>query len=298
MKRILVTGATGTVGSHVVSQLTQKDVAVRAGVRNPERANEQFVSDVECVAFDFHKPETWGAAFADVDAMFLIRPPSVSRVKRHLTPAVDAAARVGVDHVVYLSVLGAEKNPLLPHHRIEDALRETDVTYTFLRASFFMQNLSEVHREDIVDRDEIFVPAGDGTTSFVDARDIAAVAVAALTEPGHENRAYDVTGPEALTYDDVAEIFSEVLDREIEYTQPGPIEFATTMYRRNSPLPFVIVMLGIYTTARLGLAGRVTDDVADVLGRPPRTMRAFVKDHAEVFQQEASHADERQEVDQ
>ncbi|KTG19974.1 SDR family oxidoreductase [Haloferax profundi] len=287
MKRILVTGATGTVGSHVVSQLREKDVVVRAGVRAVERACEQFGSDVECVHFDFHKPETWGAAFEDVDAMFLVRPPSEGRVKRHLTPAIDAASRVGVDHVVYLSVLGAEKNPLLPHHRIEDHLRDVDVTVTFLRASFFMQNLSEVHREDIAARDEIFVPAGEGTTSFVDARDIAAVGVAALTEVGHENCAYDVTGPEALTYDDVADTFSAVLNRRIEYTRPGPVAFTTTMYRRGFPLTFVVVMLGIYTTARLGLAGRVTDDVERVLGRPPRTMREFVEDHADAFRKES-----------
>ena len=199
MKRIFVTGATGTVGSHVVDQLSEKDVVVRAGVRDVDKASEQLGSDVDCVHFDFQKPETWGSAFEDVDAMFLIRPPAISRVKRHLTPAIDAAARVGVEHVVYLSVLGAEKNPLIPHHQVEQHLRDADLRYTFLRASFFMQNLAEVHKQDIVEHDEIFVPAGNGETSFVDARDVAAVGVAALTESGHENRAYDVTGVDALT---------------------------------------------------------------------------------------------------
>lgn len=286
MRRILVTGATGTVGRHVAAQLDDRDVIVRAGVRDVAAARERFGDAVESVHFDFLKPETWGRAFEGVDAMFLIRPPSVSRVKRHLTPAVDAAARVGVEHVVYLSVLGVEKNPLLPHHRIEDHIKNADVTYTFLRASFFMQNLLDVHRQDIVDRNEIFVPAGNGATSFVDARDIATVAVTVLTESGHKNRAYDVTGTEALTYDNVATIFSEVLDQNIEYSRPGLLEFGTTMYRRGSPLPFVVVMLGIYTTARIGLARRVTDDVERLLGRNPLTMREFVTDYAGRFRAE------------
>lgn len=283
MKRIFVTGATGTVGSHVVSSLADRDVVVRAGVRDVSDDCDRFGPDVECVEFDFYRPETWGAAFEDVDAMFLVRPPSLSRVKRHLTPAVDAAARMGVGHVVYLSVLGAEKNPLVPHHRVEDHLRAADVTYTFLRASFFMQNLAEVHGDDVAERDEIYLPAGDGATSFVDARDVAAVAAVALTEPGHENHAYDVTGPEALTYDDVAAVFSDVLGRDVSYANPGAIPFAREMYRRGLPLSYVVVMVGIYTTARLGLAGRVTEDAERVLDRPPRTMREFVEDEAQSF---------------
>lgn len=206
--RILVTGATGTVGRHVVTNLADEDTTVRAGVRDIARARERFGDDIEYAEFDFQRPETWGAAFAEVDALFLIRPPTIGRVKRHITPAIDAAARVGVEHVAFLSVLGAEKNPILPHRRIEAHLQDADVSYTFLRASFFMQNLTEVHREAIAERDEIFVPAGNGKTSFVDARDIGAAAAVALTEPGHRNRAYDITGPAAFDYETVAEIFS------------------------------------------------------------------------------------------
>jgi uncharacterized protein YbjT (DUF2867 family) len=298
MRQVLVTGATGTVGRHVVRGLVEESddegnpdvtdpgeaVTVKAGVRDVERAQEDLPDGAEFVEFDFERPETWGAAFADVDAMFLIRPPSVGRVSRHVTPAVDAAARVGVEHVVYLSVLGAEKNPLLPHRRIERHLESAAVTYTFLRASFFMQNFLEVHRADIVERDEIFLPAGDGATSFVDARDVAAVAVAVLTEHGHENCAYDLTGPAALGYDETAAVFSDALGRRIEYADPGLVEFARRALDRGEPLPFVLVQAAIYTTARLGLAGRLTDEVDRVLGRPPRSLATFVEDCAEEFE--------------
>ncbi len=281
--RLLVTGATGTVGSHVVSALADRDTSVRAGVRDPASAADRFAEEVELAAFDFERPETWGAALADVDRLFLMRPPAVSDVTRHITPFVDAAVRTGVEHVAYLSVVGAEKNPLLPHRKVERHLESADVPYTFLRASFFMQNLNEVHREEVVERDEIFVPAGDGATSFVDARDVGEVAAVALTEPGHRNRAYDVTGPEALTYRQVAGVFSAVLDRGIEYADPSIPEFAWHMHRRGFDWPYVAVMVGIYTTARFGLADRVTDDASRVLGRDPRTLREYVADYADEF---------------
>ena len=116
--------------------------------------------DAELVRFDFEKPESWGRAFEDIDALFLVRPPEIARVHRHITPAIDAAERVGVEHVVFLSVLGAEKNPLLPHRRIGRHLQGTDLTYTFLRASFFMQNFYVVHRVD-VPRTRVYDAADD-----------------------------------------------------------------------------------------------------------------------------------------
>ncbi|APW99569.1 nucleoside-diphosphate sugar epimerase [Halobiforma lacisalsi AJ5] len=159
----------------------------------------------------------------------------------------------------------------------------TDAAHTLLRASFFMQNLLEVHRTDVVEHDEIFVPAGDGKTSFVDARDLGEIAAIVLTESGHENRAYDLTGPEALDYHEVANVFSDVLERSITYPRPSVLEFGVRMRRRGTGLGFIVLMCGIYTTARLGLAGRVTGDSQRILGRRPRDMRAFVEAYADKF---------------
>jgi uncharacterized protein YbjT (DUF2867 family) len=120
---------------------------------------------VACVAFDFLQPETYAAAFAGQRAVFLIRPPTISDVKRYINPAVDAAVQAGVAHIVFLSLLGVEKNAFVPHHKIEAHLLASGIAYTFLRASFFMQNLSTTHREDIARHDENFVPAGHGKMS-------------------------------------------------------------------------------------------------------------------------------------
>lgn len=281
---VLVTGATGTVGRHVASELTTRNCRLRVGLRDPEDGPERLTRIADVAEFDFVHPETWGAILDGVDGLFLMRPPTVDADT--VAAFAEAAARVDVDRIAYLSTLGAAKNPLVPHHRIEKRVRATDAAHTLLRASFFMQNLSEVHREDVVEHDELFVPAGDGATSFVDARDVGAVAATALTQPGHENRAYDLTGPEALTYDEVAAVFSSVLDRRIRYPTPSLVAFARRMYGRGEPLPYVALLCAIYTTVRLGLADRVTGDTRAVLGREPRKMRMFVEDYAGEFRPE------------
>jgi len=281
---ILVTAATGTVGRHVVAALVGREteaLPVRAGTRDPDGSREHFDAAVETVDFDFARPETWGRALDGVDGLFLVRPPGVA--VDDLTDFVDAAARVGVAQIAYLSTLGAEKNFLIPHHRIETHVAAADVSHTFLRASFFTQNLHEVHGRDVRDHDEIFVPAGSGATSFVDAQDVGAVGAVVLTEPGHENVAYDLTGSTALTYDDVAAVFSDVLDRPITYADPSIPAFVRRMHSRGEPLGYVLLMVAIYTTARLGLAGRVTDDVRRLLDRDPRTVRDYVADYADRF---------------
>jgi uncharacterized protein YbjT (DUF2867 family) len=275
MGRILVTGATGNVGTEVLRLLAQAGEPAVAGIRAP-RAEQ-------AVRLDFEDAASFSPALEGVDRVFLVRPPAISNVKQGILPFLRAAADARVRHVVFLSLLGAEKNRFVPHRAIEDFLRESGMEWTFLRASFFMQNLSTTHRADIRDRNEIDVPAGRGTTSFVDARDVAAAAARVITQPGHARRAYDLTGAEALTYGEVARIFSEVLGRPVTYRNPSIPGFVRRMRRGGHPWPFVLVMAGIYTTARLGLAGRLSDDLPWLLGRAPITMRRFVQDYRECW---------------
>ena len=281
---ILVTGATGTIGRHVVRELADRDRSIRVALRTPAQTATDVASVADVVAFDFEKPETWGNALAGVDRLFLLRPPGVGT--EPIGQFAAAAARTGVEHVVYLSGYGAGRNPLNPHFWSERRIRSVDATHTLLRASYFMQNLSEVHGPDIVERDEIIAPAGEGEISFVDARDVGAVAATVLTEPGHENVAYDVTGPEALDFHEVARTFSNVLERRITYPDQSLLAFANRMrYRGHSP-GYVLLVSGIYTTVRLGFAGRVTNETAQILGREPRRIRAYVEASAAEFRTE------------
>lgn len=276
---ILVTGATGNVGAELIKALHGRGLAVRAAVRNAEKARRQLGADIDYVTFDFRRPETFGPTFAGVRSLFLVRPPDIADVAGVIAPAMRAARQAGVEHVVFLSLLGAERNRVVPHHRIEQLLQASGMAWTFLRASFFLQNLDTTHRADIRDNDEIFVPAGQGRTSFIDVRDIAAVAALALSGPDHRNQAYPLTGDPALSYGDVAQIFSEVLGRPIRYANPSPLSFALRMRARRYPWPYIAVMVGIYTTARLGLAASVTPHTTQLLGRPPLSVRQYVQDY-------------------
>lgn len=143
-------------------------------------------------------------------------------------------------------------------------------------------NLTTTHVSDIRDRDTLMVPAGGGRTAFVDADDVGQVAAAALLDPAaHLNRAWTPTGPEALTYDEVAATLSDVLDRPIRYARPGVLAYARHARRTvGMPLGMVAVTTAIYTAARVGQAGGLTDDVAEVLGHPPVTFGEFAEREA------------------
>lgn len=272
--RLFITGATGTLGGEVARQLASSGWPLTAGVRDPARA--RLPETVQAVPFDFQVPATYGA-LAGVDRLFLMLPPG-TRPRQHVFPVIDAARAHGVQQVVFLSILGAQHLPFLPHRQIERHLEQSGLDWVFLRASYFMQNLTGVHRDDIRLRDELDLPAGQGRTSFVDARDVAAVAALTL-QRGHARQAYDLTGDVALNYDEVAAILSVTLGRRIHYADPAPLTFLRTAAARGVTPGFALFMLAEYTVAKLGRAGRTAPDLGRVLGRPATTFRQFAEDH-------------------
>lgn len=160
---VVVTGATGTVGRHVVAELVEQGVAVRAVSRRPRAAASDRVATAR---LSFTDPASWADAFGGARTLFLVRPPELANVARDLLPAVAAARDAGVHRVVFLSVLSAERNPLLPHRRVERWLEASGMGVTHIRAANFMQNLAGVHAADIRDRHELVVPAGDAASTL------------------------------------------------------------------------------------------------------------------------------------
>lgn len=274
--RIVVTGATGTVGGAVLRRLLEDGHEAVAAVRQSD--GRGLPEGAEAVPFDFLDAVTYRPALDGADGLFLMRPPAVSDTKRYVNPVVDAAEDVGVRRVAFLSVLGAERNPLLPHRATERRLEASPLDAALLRAAYFMQNLSEVHAAE-VRRGVLDVPAGTGETSFVDARDVGDVAARWLTGGEGGTTALDLTGPEALDGFEVARVLSDVLGRRVDYRRPGLLSFVRNRLAAGDDPSFALVMAGIYTATRLGLADRVTDTVERVLGRPPRTLREYVEDY-------------------
>lgn len=276
--RILVLGALGNVGAELVQALLRRGLAVRAADRDADRVRERFGPGVEAVRFDFLDPESFGPAFAGVRRMFLLRPPAIAKVERDMYPAIRAAQAAGVERVAFLSLIGIEENRVVPHYKVEEFLRASGQDYRFLRSSFFMQNLSTTHREEIRLRDEIYVPVGRAKTSFIDVRDIAEAAAVVLTDEGPGRKAYDLTGPESLGYEEVARLFSEVLGRPIRYADPAPAAFFLRQLRSGKGLGFALVTTWLYSGTRGGMADRLSGDLEALIGRKGIAMRQFVED--------------------
>lgn len=269
---IAVSGATGTVGRSVVEELRSQGAQVRALAHNrPSRPDE--------VSFSFTDPASWPTAFAGATALFLMRPPHIANVRRDLLPAVGGAAESGIRRVVFLSILGAEHNPLLPHRVVEKWLDRSGLDITFLRAGNFMQNMVTVHGADIRDRGVLTVPAGNSRMSYVDARDVGAVAARCLMEDGHRGKAYDLTGPRAISHAEVAAILSAVLRRPIAYTHPSLPRYWRHAARIGMDVPTTVVTSVLYSLARIGIGSRVTGDVGRILGRPATDFERFVVDN-------------------
>jgi uncharacterized protein YbjT (DUF2867 family) len=283
-EKIFITGATGIVGSEVANALQRMGVNFRAGVADASRVTGRWGERVTAVPFRFGEAETYPGAFKGIEAVFLMRPPKISNVKKYLFPAIDAAIAAGVKRFSFLSLIGIEKNPSAPHFSVEQYLQMQEVDYTFLRCSFFMQNLSTTHRDEIRLRNELYIPAGNSKTSFIDAGDIGAAAALTLTQAGHAKKAYELTGTDALDYYQVAEIFTQVLGRKITYRNPSSIAFVLRQMRDGRELPFALVMAYLYSHTTSGMAAGVTAEIERLTGRKPVTLRQFVENYRQSWQ--------------
>ena len=291
---LLITGPTGNVGQELVEVLLARPPGMpwRVASRHPETLRERVRGAAEVAAFDFFDRSTWAVALDGVEVLFLLFPLPGNRAAREaVVPFVAAAEAAGCRHVVYVSVFGADRAKFIPHYTVEQALIASSMTWTSLRCSFFMQNLHRAlstHGTDIAERGELFVPAGRGRTSFIDARDAAEVAAVALSDPAaHRDVAYHLTGPAALTMDEVATELTAALGFPVRYTRPGLVRFAARLRRRGVGWDTIGFMSAVYTLTRLGRNQPITAEVEQLLGRPPRTLEEFLRDSAWRWEQRA-----------
>lgn len=289
---ILITTPAGNVGYETLKalkRLPQRSAfQVIAAVRNLHKQADTLEPLVDArVQFDFADPGTFETALVGVSQVLLVRPPELADVDLYFRPFVEAMRRAEVQHVVFLSLQGAETNNITPHHKLEKLLMASGLAFTFLRPSFFMQNLSTTHRDEIATRDELFIPAGDGRTSFIDVVDIGEIAALTLTDltGKYLNQAYELTGDEALTYQEVARHLTYVLNRPIRYRNPSVLAFIWRKWvGEKRPLSFVLVMVALYSVAKLGKAAALTPVFRELTGHAPRTFRQFAEANRSVWQ--------------
>ena len=207
-----------------------------------------------------------------------MRPPHLGKPE-DLKPFIETLKKhKGIRLVSFLSLIGVEKNPFPPHHKIEKYLQQTGLPYCFIRPSFYMQNISGVHAFEIKHFDRIVVPVRKALTSFIDAEDIGEIAAKILSEPeNHRNTAYPITGPEAIDYWQVAKIMTKQLGREIVYADPDPaMAKKYWIHIRGLEKEYATVMGMLYMITRMGTAKEVTNVFESIMGKKPQTFEQFV----------------------
>lgn len=283
---IVVTTPTGNVGAEVARLLARQQPVLpfRLAARHPKQLIQLYGSAVDIALFDFSDSSTWPQALAGISSLFLVCPqPGPGTVRTEILPFIDAAIQAGCQHIIFLSIVGAQRVKLIPHARIERYIEESGISYTLLRSAYFMQNFlrqAPTHNIDIVTRQEIFIPAGKGRLSLVDARDIAQIAVDICREPIlHARCAYELLGSEALTMYEIADVFSTVLGRTVRYTHPSLPLFWYRLRQRRVSWIVLFIMSVEYTLVCLGLSGKVGQVLEGLLQRSPTTFVQFVTDY-------------------
>ena len=283
---ILVTGATSAVGKAVIKELLARKVFVRAFLRQPVDAAKLQAQGVEAFLGDMTKQASVAQALQGIESVYLITPVAEYLLETEGLWAQEGK-KAGIRHLIKQSEIGADPqslSPLLQYHgRAEDAIRTSGVPYTILRTLYFMQNFAPMYAHSIITRGMIYAPLADARMSYVDARDVGAVAARLLTKEWHQYQEYEVTGPEAITCTQLAEIFSSFLHTPVHYATISDEETEKALLGRYSPwrARAVVTLLQFY---RQGGGNLVTPVVDEVTGRKPCTAAAFISEHLQSFQ--------------
>lgn len=281
MGKIMVTGALGNVGHYVAEYAISNGQEVVVADLDVTALEKKYQGKAECVYFDFTDQSSYEEALKEVDRVFIMRPPHLGRPE-DLKPFIERLkTKPSMQMICFLSLLGIEKNPMPPHHKIEKYIEQPGLPYCHIRPSFFMQNISGVHAFEIKYFDNIVVPVKKALTSFIDARDIGELTAEVLTHPQqHINQAYSITGPKAMDYYEVATLLSNELERKIQYANPSPrLAKKYWIKIRKLDKAYASVMGMLYMITRLGNAKKVTNTFEKIMNKKPRTFTQFIREN-------------------
>jgi uncharacterized protein YbjT (DUF2867 family) len=279
---ICITGAGGTVGGEVLKQLESAKAPFRAAYFSEAKAEAARARGIDSIIIDYNRPESLRAAFQGCDKLFLLGPSAPNQAELEVN-AVEAAKAAGVSRIVKLSVLGAVEEAFSfakIHRPIEKAIQTSGLEWTLLRPNSFMQNVVTYMGQTIRSEGVFYSASDEAKISHVDVRDIGAVAVKALTEDGHEGKAYTLTGPEALTYDDISSELSRVLGRTISHIDLSPSDLKSGMLAAGTPEWYVDMLLDLERYFREQRASIITNDIRQVTARDPRNFAQYALDFA------------------
>jgi len=284
-KSILVTGGTGKTGRRVVEQLRANWVVPRIATRNPK--------DESHVRFDWQDPSTFATAFENIGAVYLVAPTDTVDSLGAMQPALEAARQAGVSRFVLLSASSLEEGgPMMG--AVHAWLRINAPEWVVLRPTWFMQNFSELHHRDpIRDESSIYTATDDGRVGFIDAKDIAACAAVLLTAQSVENTDHILTGPEAVSYDVVADTLSHQLGRRVVHHRLSVEGLAARHRDHGLPEDYAATLAAMDGAIANGSEDRVTGEVLQLTGRAPVSIAEFVQQNVDAWlmQQEPAYAE-------
>lgn len=247
--KILITGATGNIGIALIRSLSCRNDEkneIIAAVRNVDQAKKKIPQEyIDFRVFDFDDPSTHTSALMNIDLLFLLRPPQIANIRKYFTPLMELAKKENVQHIVFLSVQGAEEITFIPHHKIEKLNVDSRIPYTFIRPSYFMQNLSTTLKDDL-EEGLIYLPAGKALFNYIDVLDIAEFTATVIGNPAsHQEKAYTLTGNNNYSFYDVAHLLHENAGKQVTYKAVNPFSFLLRqIVKKRSPgQSFVILML-------------------------------------------------------
>lgn len=275
-RKVLVLAANGTVGRKVIAALVAKGEKVKAATRKGTS-----IDGTEAVAFDYQDSATYGYALDGVDRMFVLTPGGHLDPVGLLTPIITAAAARGVK-IVLMTVIGVDADDSIPYRQVELLVEKTGAPFVILRPNWFADNFQSYWIEGIR-HGTIAVPAADGKTSFIDARDIAESVAGALTSNAFNGRTFNLTGPKALSYGEAAEILSRVVGKPIAYTPVDDATFVETLAGAGVPEDYARFLASIFHPVRQGWTAAPTGDVKTLTGHEPRSFETYARDNAQAL---------------
>ncbi|PIG92956.1 SDR family oxidoreductase [Gloeocapsopsis sp. IPPAS B-1203] len=284
---ILVTGATGNIGGEVIHHLLNKNATIRGLVRDRKKATKLQSQGVELAQGDFSQPDSLDAALQGIETAFLVMPNDPRQVELECN-FIDSAKRAGVRHIVKLSVLRSGELPSTFqqwHRQIEEHLEKSGMSWTHLRPNMLMQNM-RWFTSTISQQGAFYHSVGDTKISHVDARDVAAVAAVCLSESGHENQAYDLTGSEAVSFAQVADYLTAALNKPVQYINVAPADLKAARLANGEPEWYLDAEAQLFECWQAGAGSAVTSTIADLLHDFPTSFAAFVQDYVQSHAQD------------
>lgn len=272
--KILVTASTGNIGLPLSKALHKKGIPFTAATRNAEKAFEKFGFETETTNLDFKQPEGFAKALKGVKILFLCGPSATPGAEDLLVPLVEKAIDSGVEKFVFIA----------SYPKIMSMIENSGKDYTFLRANFFMQNFELYQKEDISKRHQLFLPTGKGKAPYVDTHDIGLVAAEVIQDTSKFSKeTIYLTGPEPMDLHQVADIFSDVLGKDITYKEPDDEAYRKEMEKRGYAEVYIDAMIAVFGKIKKGEVAQTSDRMEEILGRKPTSLKNYIERNRSVF---------------